>query len=244
MTLRETMMSSAAWGQPRRPSRVDITPSFMAAPWVMASSWQWSMIGQVEHLRVLDGAAHELVVLHAMAVVGDGDDAGALERAGGRELLALLPDGDAAGRIDVDDGAAFDGVVDVLDGAGVVGDRAGVRHADDGGESAGGGGPRAGLDGLLVRLAGLAQVHVDVDQAGAGDEAAGVDLLRRLLLRGGEAGHEPAVGDEEIAPGVAPGGGVDDAGVGDPEEGHGHGPTMTVGQPLVSTASGWPPAQR
>ena len=40
------MRSSAACGQPRRPSRVDITPSFIAAPWVMASSWQWSMIGR------------------------------------------------------------------------------------------------------------------------------------------------------------------------------------------------------
>ena len=61
---------------------------------------------QVEHLRVFAGAAHELVALHAVAVVGDGDDAGALERADGRERLALHADGDAAGGIDVDDGVA------------------------------------------------------------------------------------------------------------------------------------------
>ena len=64
--------------------------------------------------------------------------------------------------------------------------RRGVGHAHDGGEAARGGGVRAGGDGFLVRLAGLAEVDVDVDEAGAGDEAAGVDLLRAFFRRGGE----------------------------------------------------------
>ena len=46
MTLRATMMSSAACGQPRRPRRVDIAPSFITAPTVIEASWQWSMIGR------------------------------------------------------------------------------------------------------------------------------------------------------------------------------------------------------
>jgi hypothetical protein len=176
--------------------------------------------GQVEHLGVFDGAAHEFVVLDAVAVVGDGDDAGAFERADGGEGLALHADGDAAGGENFHDGVAANGVVDVLDGAGVVGDGRRVGHAHDGGEPAGGGGAGAGGDGFLMRLAGLAEVDVDVDEAGAGDEAGGVDFLRGLFLRGGERRGEAAVDDEEVAGGVALGGRVDDAGVLDPEGGH------------------------
>jgi len=175
---------------------------------------------QVEHLGVLDRAAHDLVVLHAPAVIGDGDDAGALQRTGGRKLLSLLADGDAPGRVDVDDRAMLDGIVDVLDRAGTVGHRRCVRHADDGGESAGGGGPRPSLNRLLVGLAGLAKCTWMSDEAGTGHEATRVNRLRLLLLLGGQAGNERPVGDEEIALGVGPGGRVDDAGMGDPEGTH------------------------
>jgi hypothetical protein len=76
-----------------------------------------------------------------------------------------------------------DGVVDELDGAGAVGDGRGVGHADDGRETAGGGGAGAGADGLLVRLAGFAEMDVDIDEAGAGDEAGGVDFLGAFSSR-------------------------------------------------------------
>jgi len=46
---------------------------------------------QVEHLRVLDGAAHDLVVLHAPAVIGDGNHTDALERAVGASCLPSWP---------------------------------------------------------------------------------------------------------------------------------------------------------
>ena len=140
---------------------------------------------QSEHLRVFDRAVHELVGLDAEAVVGEGDDARLLERAVWGELLALHADGDAAGGIDVDRGGGRDGF-DQRDGAGVVHDGRGVGHAHDGSESAGGGGLRTGEDGFLVRLAGLAEMHMDVHEAGAHDEARGVDDLRGLFLRGGE----------------------------------------------------------
>ena len=39
--------------------------------------------GQIEHPGIFQGPAHQIVVLHAMAVVTDGDDAGGLERADG-----------------------------------------------------------------------------------------------------------------------------------------------------------------
>jgi hypothetical protein len=63
-------------------------------------------------------------------------------------------------------------------------------------------------------------MDVDIDEAGAGDEAAGVDLFRAFFGGGGERGNEVSVGDEEIAQRVAFGGGIDDAGVFNPEEGH------------------------
>ena len=175
--------------------------------------------GEVEHLRVFDGAAHELVGLHAEAVVGERDDASFLERAVRGELLALHADGDAAGRVNAH-GRGGTGGLDELDGAGVVGDGRGVGHAHHGGETAGGGGLRTGEDGLLVRLAGLAEMDVDVDEAGADDEAAGVDHARLFLLRASELGDELAAGNEDIALGVALSGGVDDATVFDPEERH------------------------
>ncbi len=71
--------------------------------------------------------------------IGEGDDAGALERAGGRASCSpFWPDGDAAGGINAHDGVAGGGVLDELDGADVVHDGRGVGHADDGGETAGG----------------------------------------------------------------------------------------------------------
>jgi hypothetical protein len=81
----------------------------------------------------------------------------------------------------------------------------------------------AGEDVLLVRLAGLAEMDVDVDQARAHDEALCVDDFGGFLLRCGEAGGDFAVGDEDIADLVPLGGGIDDAAVFDPEKRHGKG---------------------
>ena len=64
-----------------------------------------------------------------------------------------------------------------LDHPGVVGHRVGVGHRADGGVAAEGGRPRPGLDGLGVLAARLAQVHVQVDQAGADDQPVAVDDL-------------------------------------------------------------------
>jgi len=72
-----------------------------------------------------------------------------------------------------------------------------------------------------VRLAGFAEVDVDVDEAGAGDEAGGVDFAGAFFRGGGERGdNATGVVGVEVADGVAFGGWVDDAGVVD-VEGHG-----------------------
>ena len=87
-------------------------------------------------------------------------------------------------------------------------------------DPAGGGGVRAGGDGLLVRLAGFAEVNVDVDEAGAGDETAGIDLAGALLRRRRQGGDKLAVDDEDVADRIALRGRVDDPGVFDPEGRH------------------------
>ena len=108
------------------------------------------------------------------------------------------------------------------------------------GKTTGGGGAGTGFDGFLVRLAGFAEMHMDIDETGAGDEAGGVDFFHLLFIGGGERGDDFTVFDEEVADGVALGGGIDDAGVGNPEGGHGARKNYSVGM----TCSGWPPAQR
>jgi len=79
--------------------------------------------GKVEHFCVFGGSAHEFVILHALAVVGDGDDAGTFERADRRESLALHTDSDTAGWVNFDHSVAANGVVNVLDRAGCIRDR-------------------------------------------------------------------------------------------------------------------------
>jgi hypothetical protein len=61
---------------------------------------------------------------------------------------------------------------------------------------------------------------VDIHEAGAGDEAAGVDFSGALPAGGTEGIDEEAVAHKKVAGGVAFGGGVDDAGVGYPNRGH------------------------
>ena len=67
----------------------------------------------------------------------------------------------------------------VLDDDRGVGDGVGVGHREDGGVAAERGGGRARGDGLRLLAAGLAQVGVQVDEAGQQHEAVGVEGLAR-----------------------------------------------------------------
>ena len=58
---------------------------------------------QVEHLRVLQRPPHQLVVLHAVPVIRDGDHAGPFERTNRRQFFARNVLRDRARDIDVDD---------------------------------------------------------------------------------------------------------------------------------------------
>lgn len=141
-----------------------------------------------EGLHVLQGAAHDHGVVHALAVVGEDGDArgGLVHGAQLGELLALQADGDRADGLHVAVTGLLAQAPDLLDDAGGVGDREGVRHGEHGGVAAGGGGAGAGEDGLGVLAAGLAQVGVQVDEAGE-DLALGLDDGRTL---GGQAGAD------------------------------------------------------
>nr|BFE69657.1 hypothetical protein GCM10020092_029580 [Actinoplanes digitatis] len=104
------------------------------------------------------------------------------------------PDGDGADRLHVDQVGLAAEAPDLLDHAGGVGDGRRVGHREDRRVAAERGGARAGLDGLGVLAAGLAQVGVQVDEAGERDEALGVDHLGAV---GGPLGDHP-VGDQQI----------------------------------------------
>ena len=138
---------------------------------------------QVEHLRVFAGAAHEFVVLDAMAVVGDGHDAGFFERTDGREFFAGDIFGDGAGDENIHDAFALRAFADERDGAGIVNRRRRVRHANDGGETAARRRRRSGGKIFLRGLAGFAQMDVQVNQAGTDDFSSGVEFFNFLLAR-------------------------------------------------------------
>ncbi len=115
--LRATIISSPAAGQPRRPSS-DVPVTFVHHA-VGHERIILAMVHhrQAEHFRVFARAAHEIVVLHAMAVVGDGDDAGLFQPADGREFLAGNAFGNRAGDEDIHDAFGFGAFVDERDRA-------------------------------------------------------------------------------------------------------------------------------
>ena len=169
---------------------------------------------QVEHRGVLQRAPHQVVVLHALPVVGDGDHAGILERADRCQLLAGDALGDRAGDEHVDLGRTLRAILNQRHRAGVVDRRAGVGHADNSGETAARRRRRAGADGLLGRLARLAKVNVNVDQPGADDLAGHIDFrraLRRLARRiSADGGHFPIV-NQQVGGFIKAVGGIDEA---------------------------------
>ncbi len=147
----------------------------------------------VERLDVFEGAAHEHGVVHALAVVGEDPHAGGGvgHRAQLGQLTALQADGDGADRVHVAVGELAAEPPHLLHHAGGVGDGRGVGHGVHGGVAAAGGGLGAGLDGLGVLAAGLAQVGVQIHEAGQHDRALGV---HGVACRSGRA--RPDLGDD------------------------------------------------
>jgi hypothetical protein len=130
---------------------------------------------QIERPGVLERAAQQARVHHRAAVVGDRDDAALFHVGDIGQHLALEALGDRADRPDPDGAELAGAPHDQLGHRALVVDRLGVRHAADRREATGGRRARAGLDVFLVFLAGLAQVDVEIDEAGDDPQALDVD---------------------------------------------------------------------
>ncbi len=152
-----------------------------------------------ELCNVLHGAPQQTGVGHRVTVVGEEPDAGSPQLVEVSQLPALPAGRDAAGRGDVYEPHFTAPVDDVAGQVPRVDDGVRVRHGDDGRVPAGGRGGRAGGDVLLVLLARLAQVGVEIDEAGRDPGAGSVDLVGGTPgdLRTGLGHH--AVGDAHVA---------------------------------------------
>ena len=133
-----------------------------------------------EALDILEGAAHEDGIGHALAVVGE--DADLRARAGHRaergELLAFQALGDGTDGTHLDPVGLFAQAQHLVNDGGRVLCGRRVGHRVDGRVAADRGRSRTCENGLGVLAARLAQVGVNVDEAGKGDQAFGVDDAR------------------------------------------------------------------
>ncbi len=135
-----------------------------------------------------------------MPVVGEHPHAGRAvgHRAEFGQLLPGDPDGDRPDRADVGVPVLLPEAPDLLDHAGGVGDRRGVGHRVHRGEPAERGGLGAGLHGLGVLPAGLAQMGVQVDQAGQRDQPVALDDVRAGGAQAGPDLADAAVGQQQV----------------------------------------------
>ena len=141
----------------------------------------------------------------------------------GREFLARDVFRDGAGDEDVHDAMLGGAFVDKRDGPGVVNRGRRVGHADDRGEAAARGGGSAGGDVFLRRLAGFAQVHVQVNQAGTNNfpfRIKSFDFFGRLAGGAFADGGDFPVEDEQISNGIEVIGGVYDSPAGQKQRVH------------------------
>ncbi len=155
-----------------------------------------------ERLDVLQRPPHQHRVGHAAAIVGeDPHPRGRVRhRAELGELAAVQAGRYGADRLHVAVARLPAEAPDLLDDAGGVGDRVGVGHRVHGGEAAERGGLRAGAHRLGVLAAGLAQMSVQVDEAGQRDQAGARPAPGRpRRLRPGPASGDQAVRQDQVS---------------------------------------------
>jgi hypothetical protein len=128
---------------------------------------------------VLQGTAHDQRIVDTVAVVAEQPHPARTGRHHAHlgELPALQADGDRADRVHVDEADLPPGAVDVVGDRRIVGDGIGVGHREYRGVATPGGRGRPGRNGLGVLPAGLAQVGVQIDEAGQHHCAATLDDL-------------------------------------------------------------------
>ena len=165
---------------PARPSRAETSPSCMTPLPRQRRVLLVQGDDAAAQLLVLQRLAQDAGAVDGLAVVGEAERAGrraarpsrsAPRRRRPRVTQARKPTGMRASR--------RAGLAQRAQDRRGVDRRARVRHRDDGDEAAGGRRARAGLEVLLVLLAGHAQVHVRVDEAREQVPALAVDRPRR-----------------------------------------------------------------
>ncbi len=156
-----------------------------------------------------EGVAQELGVGHDPAVVAEDAHPGLHHLPELRELLPGQAAGDRPDGEHVAEPGGRGEVEDLPDHRGVVGHRVGVRHRRHRGVPAEGRRPAAGLHGLGVLAARLAQVRVGVHEARRDHEPRAVELEGPPRHR--VRGHHDPVGDPDVGDLVPAGGRVHDA---------------------------------
>ena len=158
------------------------------------------MTGSPAARRGTQHGAHRLIAQDRLAVVAHRDSACIAQGFIVCQSLAHAADRRRANGIDARLRAALRRLHPLRDLGGVV-HRNGIGHGGDAGEAAGRRGRGAARDGFLVALSGLAQMDMDVDEAGRHDKTGRVDQLDifridvELRVHGGDA----AVLDQQIA---------------------------------------------
>ena len=167
---------------------------------------------QAKHARIQQRAAQKLGGPYRRAIVGVSENARVGQLAHCGKLLARPPGGDRAVGKDLDRRTARPGRrPDALENPRLVDGGRGVRHKRNGREAAMSCGCRSAGDGLGVLEAGLAEVGVEIEEAGGDDYAPVCDAGRLRGLQPDDR-FQDAIRNDNLARAFATGDGVDQPG--------------------------------
>ena len=190
-----------------------------------------------ERCGVFHGPPHQAGIHHRQAVVADRDGALAAHGSNIGQPLALAALRDRPDRMHVDCRGAASALHDEAGHLRGIVHGLCVGHAAHGGESARRRGAGAALDGFGVFNARLAQMHVDVDEAGCDDQSGGIVDSCAGALDGGLDRGDPLVIEQHVALGVETAGRVHDAAV---LQQQAHAFSRPIGgRPIPTPPSGW-----
>ena len=155
----------------------------------------------VEGLDVLKGPAHQQWVGHAPAVVGEHADP--RDRIRHRAELgqpdAGQPGRDRTHRLDIAVPRGPAETPDLFDYPGGIGDGIGIGHGVHGGVAAEGGRRGPGLNRFRILTTRLTQVRMQVDEAGQGDEAVGIEHPGTRVVQPGLDGHDGSAAEQDVS---------------------------------------------
>ena len=187
-----------------------------------------------ERTGIGQGIAQERRVVHRCPIVTEAHGAGVRQLPERRQAFAGSPLGDRA--VDQHPDRRRRSVREtqhVAQARGPVERRVRVGHRAHRREATVGGCGETGRDRLGVLVAGLAQMHVEVDETGQHEQVRLTD--RRAAARPGQLADAAAL-DEQAAPPLTPGAGIDQPGILDLEPRTGPADARTHGSPPASSS--------